>query len=395
MLDNQHVVAFRVVLTPPNDSKAGDIVTSLNGPPPLSAGIQDSVCEVPGIGALSIGAVGLNEMGFARLEVASDTQVLARKETTSQQHASKIIPGDFGAQAVSAPPDMTAGGLFELSVPEHVKSLGLRPNAPPPGRVLIAMVEEGSWAADAGIVEGTELVAVDQLDVQLLTTETFVRSMQKRPLTLSVLVPSSSVSKKSGSPKFPVQARMTDELDYALGWDPNAERTKRPNAMHGAADPDASKFDQWYPDINEQTDRLKELSRVCERARIDTLELRQRKAHHSAEVARLEQLVALGDDPTYCRNCDLRMLNLQILLRALGRVSLAVFSDFAYRTGDYEILAESAEALTSAAYLDTQIAELAAYVSDSLSQIPTEPGQKPRAPPRTLGDVLPAARHDM
>merc|ERR1712224_18271 len=107
---------------------------------------------------------------------------------------------------------------------------------------------------------------------------------------------------------------MTDELDYALGWDPSAERNKRPNATHRAADPEVSGFDQWYPDINEQRDRLKELSHVCDRARIDTLELRQRKAHHSAEVARLEQLVALGDDPTYCRNCDLRMLNLQILL---------------------------------------------------------------------------------
>jgi len=292
-------------------------------------------------------------------------------------------------RALHPPPE---GGLADLIVGADVQALGMRANAPPPGRVIIAYVEAGSWADGMGIIKGTELIAIDHQDVQLMSTQVFVEAMKKRPMHLTVMAPPVT---EDGLPKFPVKSLDTDELDYALGYDPNIERAKRrPNALHGAPRPgyfgqdgqETPGLDQWSLDVAEQRRRLQELTRVCDRARADTLELRQRKAHHAAEVARLEQLVAFGDDPTYCRNCDLRMLNLQVLLRALGRVSLAVFADFAYGTGDYEILAECAESLNGAAYLDTQIAELASYLTESLPQVPSLP---PSQPPRKLWDVLP------
>merc|ERR1712070_309163 len=127
--------------------------------------------------------------------------------------------------------------------------------------------------------------------------------MQKRPVRLTVMLPPVS------------EDRSARELDYALGYDPTIDRAKRPIAVHGAPLPE--EYEEI--DVVGERRRVQELERVCDRARADTLELRQRKAHHAAEVARLEQLVAFGDDPTYCRNCDLRMLNLQVLLRALGR----------------------------------------------------------------------------
>merc|ERR1712129_246804 len=99
-----------------------------------------------------------------------------------------------------------------------------------------------------------------------------------------------------------VHEALMDELDHALPFDQMMEMS---------------------------LGKLRDLTQICERARADVLELRQLKAHHSAEVARLEQLVAFGEDPTYCHNCDLRMLNLQVLLRALSRVSVVVFADFA------------------------------------------------------------------
>jgi len=217
-----------------------------------------------------------------------------------------------------------------------------------------------------------------------MNTEMFVRCMRQRPVRLTVLVPVLS-NEPRGSQSHPIQLLMTDELDYALGYDPTIARAKRPIGIHRAPAPFGDGGNELYPTLELQRERLHELNQVCDTARTESLELRQVRARHASEVARLEMLVALGDDPTYCRNCDLRMLNLQTLLRALGRVSTAIFADFAHGTGDYEILAECSEALAGAAYLDTQIAELASYLAESLPQVSSDPFKAPRK----LKDVLP------
>lgn len=264
-------------------------------------------------------------------------------------------------------PDYTfahEGRLREFVVGIETQSLGMRFYQPPPGRAIVAEVDPDGWADRMGIFKGCELVAIDQQDVPTMTTQAFIQNLQRRPVRLTML--------------FPDQ----DELDYALGYD----EVERPDL----GDLGDMMLNRFADSVRERR-RIAEISRVLERLRADVLELRQRKAHHVAEVARLEQLVAFGDDPTYCRNCDLRMLNMQVLLRALGRHGMAVFADFAYTTGDYEILAECAEALNSAAFLDSQIAELATYLAESLPQVPSLPPLS-LAPPRELQAVLPTKR---
>jgi len=57
-----------------------------------------------------------------------------------------------------------------------------------------------------------------------------------------------------------------------------------------------------------------------------------------------------------------------------------------HASGDHEVLAEAAESLAMAAHLDTQIAELAAYITQAL---PEAPSSGPSfAAPRTLQDVF-------
>merc|ERR1712050_33854 len=109
----------------------------------------------------------------------------------------------------------------------------------------------------------------------------------------------------------------------------------------------------WDVAIEEERRRGREVAMVLDRSRTDVLEIRQRQANLEAEAARLEQLVSLGQEAQYCRSCDLRMLNLQTLLRALGRTSKAVFADYLHASGEHEVLSEAAESLSMAAHLDT------------------------------------------
>jgi len=95
----------------------------------------------------------------------------------------------------------------------------------------------------------------------------------------------------------------------------------------------------------------RELSLVTEDLWTEALLMRQRKAGRLSEVSRLEQLVERCSDGRYCGSCDLRILGLQSILQALGRLCRAVTcacdtADTSYTPkGRRSLLADLAEIL--------------------------------------------------
>jgi len=80
---------------------------------------------------------------------------------------------------------MAEATTFELTAGTNVASLGFRPAGLPPERVIIQVIEDGSWAAVNGILAGDELVTVKDKPVFEMLQSELIALKHERPLKLS------------------------------------------------------------------------------------------------------------------------------------------------------------------------------------------------------------------
>jgi len=73
---------------------------------------------------------------------------------------------------------------FELTAGIDVGNLGLCPAGLPPEKVIVHMIEEGSWAAVNGVFVGDELVTVMGRPVFEMRQNEFLALRRQRPLTM-------------------------------------------------------------------------------------------------------------------------------------------------------------------------------------------------------------------
>lgn len=78
-------------------------------------------------------------------------------------------------------------GYLTVEVPATVEKLGMISSGLPPKEVILSEIAPGGWADLQGIKSGDTLVAVNGLNIDEVTGETFKREMSSRPLELRLI----------------------------------------------------------------------------------------------------------------------------------------------------------------------------------------------------------------
>lgn len=111
------------------------------------------------------------------------------------------------------PQDLTAAAagfqaydpnLLECLAGENVKALGMTSASLPPGQVLVKTVQDGSWADNAGLKPGMELLFINGQKVETMTAEFFKSQLRKLPVKIT------AARKPGPAPKKEAPGRPTE-----------------------------------------------------------------------------------------------------------------------------------------------------------------------------------------
>lgn len=112
----------------------------------------------------------------------ADPKAKVAPAAASKSELSATVTSEAGKLKSSNAEDQ----LTTLSVPETAKIVGCSFTAAPPGPIFIKLVEAKSWAENAGIKVGWELVAVNDGTCKNMSVDAFKTHMRNRPLSLTL-----------------------------------------------------------------------------------------------------------------------------------------------------------------------------------------------------------------
>lgn len=152
---------------------------------------SDSVSAAPstttaGAPATALAAEPAKAAPAAAALVTASAAVSAAAPATSAAPAGAAVLAASGTAGLS-PRSPRVQSPRVLDVPAHVTSLGFSPReAGDDKRVFLKTVKEGSWAQEANLKPGDEIISINGIAATAFDQESFKAAVQKRPLKLEV-----------------------------------------------------------------------------------------------------------------------------------------------------------------------------------------------------------------